>query len=92
MSFLTGVSLGQLGCVVETGTTAVTAPTGKDWFAIQVVTDTKFHTLTNTIASGDALASTTLASAPTIPTGTILYGNITVFQLHSGIVIAYFGG
>ncbi len=91
MSFLLGTSLGQLGCVVETGTTSNTVATGRYWFAIQVVNDAKFHTLTNNLATGDAIANTTLASAPTIPAGTILYGNFSAFQLHQGIVIAYFG-
>ena len=91
MSFLTGVSLGQLGCVVETGLTANTAPTGRFWFAIQVITETKFHTLTNNLASGDAIANVTSGSAIAVPAGTILYGNFSAFQLHSGVVIAYFG-
>lgn len=92
MSFITGVSLGQLGCVVEASPyTTITAPTGRYWFAIQIINDAKFHTLTNNLATGDALANTTLANAPTIGAGIILYGNFSSFQLHQGIVIAYFG-
>ena len=91
MSFITGVSLGQLGCVVETGTTSNTAPTGRYWFAIQVINDARFNTLTNNLATGDALANATSANATPILAGTILYGNFSAFQLHSGAVIAYFG-
>lgn len=91
MSFLVGTSLGQLGCVVETGTTLNNVATGRYWFAIQVINDAKFHTLTNNLASGGSIANTTLASAPTIPAGTIIYGNFSALRLHQGIVIAYFG-
>jgi hypothetical protein len=98
MSFTQGIALGQLGCFVETTANVLNnAPTGREWFAVQVVTDTKFHTLTNASAiasansSSDSLANTTAGSALVIPAGTILYGTFTAFQLHSGIVIAYFG-
>jgi hypothetical protein len=63
-----------------------TAATTGNWAAIQVLTAAKFHTLTGNIA---AAANTTEGSAPTIPAGTMLTGQFTAFQLHSGTVIAY---
>lgn len=90
---LNAIQLGQLGCQIEASPfTAITPPAGRThWTAIQIINDAKFHTLTNTIATGDALANTTLANAPTIGAGIVLYGAFTAFQLHQGIVIAYYG-
>ncbi|NBO99837.1 MAG: hypothetical protein EBU90_06875 [Proteobacteria bacterium] len=88
------ISLGQFGCLVEgTPATLVNPTAGKRWTMIQVVNDTRFHTLTNTLASpsSDSLAHVTAGSAPLIPAGIVLYGNFTALQLHQGIVIAYFG-
>lgn len=62
-----------------------TARTG-DWFAIQVLADAKFHTLTGNLSD---VANTTEASAPVIPAGTVLYGKFATIDLHSGRVIAY---
>lgn len=88
----TSVMLGQAGCVVRSTTgSSITPPTGRVWDVIQVINDTKFHTLTNSIASGDSLANTTLANAITIGAGVCLYGNFTEIRIHSGVVIAYFG-
>lgn len=56
------------------------------WEAIQILADAKFHTLTGNIAN---IANTTEASAPVIPAGTVLYGNFTALDLHSGRIIAY---
>jgi hypothetical protein len=57
-----------------------------DWFAIQVLADAKFHTLTGNLAD---VANATEGSAPVIPAGTVLYGKFTALDLHSGRVIAY---
>lgn len=56
------------------------------WSAIQMVTDTKFHTLTGNITG---VANTAIGSAPEIPGGFVLFGNFTALQLHSGSVVAY---
>jgi hypothetical protein len=58
-----------------------------DWFAVQVLADAKFHTLTGNITNG--IANTTDASAPVIPAGTVLFGKFTALDLHSGRIIAY---
>lgn len=88
----TSVMLGQAGCVVRSTTgSSITPPTGRYWEVIQVLNDAKFHTLTNTIASGDSLANVTAGSAPSIGAGICLYGNFTEIRIHSGIVVAYFG-
>jgi hypothetical protein len=92
MNSYSAVALGQAGCVVRSTTgSSITPPTGRFWNVIQVINDAKFHTLTNTIASGDSLANTTSASAPTIGAGICLYGNFTEIRIHSGVVVAYFG-
>lgn len=57
-----------------------------DWFAVQVLADAKFHTLTGNLSN---VANTTSGSAPTIPAGTTLFGKFTAIDLHSGAVIAY---
>ena len=57
-----------------------------DWFAIQVLADAKFHTLTGNLAD---VANATEGSAPIIPAGTVLFGKFTALDLHSGRVIAY---
>jgi hypothetical protein len=57
-----------------------------DWLAIQVLADTKFHTLTGNLAD---VANATEGSAPVIPAGTVLYGKFTALDLHSGRIIAY---
>lgn len=84
--------LGQAGCVIiATSGTLISAPTGRTWEVVQVVNDAKFHTLTNTIRSGDNFANATLGSASTIGAGINLYGVFTEIRIHSGIVVAYFG-
>jgi hypothetical protein len=57
-----------------------------NWYAIQAVTDTKFHTLTGNITG---VANTALGSAIEIPAGLVMFGSFTTIQLHSGSVIAY---
>jgi hypothetical protein len=38
MSFTQGIALGQLGCFVETTANVLNnAPTGREWFAIQII-------------------------------------------------------
>jgi|TARA_Y100000289_G_C3896841_1_gene136986 hypothetical protein len=65
--------------------------------ALHILDDTKFHTLTflNTDSyKGDlsALANSTSSSADTLPAGTVIYGYVSGFQLHSGKVMAYYAG
>lgn len=92
MSSYSAVALGQAGCVVIATTgTLISAPTGRFWEVVQVINDAKFHTLTNTIRSGDNLANTTAGNAIGITSGICLYGNFTEIRLHSGVVVAYFG-
>ena len=85
------IALGQMGAIVETGTTAVT---GKNIAAIQMIEDTVFAALTPSDTTngygvgsynGDTLGSITL------PAGMTIYGNWTAFTLASGKIIAYQG-
>lgn len=73
---------GKYGCVVETGTTAVTSG-GSPFFAIQMLEDTVFSLLTDTGATGDAMTGFTISA------GQVIYGNFTAFTLTSGKVRAY---
>lgn len=65
---------------------------------VQVVNDTKFHTLadtkTQTANEGATakLADTTAGNCITVPAGMVLYGQFTAIQLHSGYVIAHMTG
>lgn len=89
--------LGGLGSLSETGIEVTNGQNGGqyigaasvragNWYAVQVVADAKFKTLTGNITD---VAKTTSGSAPTIPNGTILFGRFTAIELHSGAVIAY---
>jgi len=56
------------------------------WQAFQILTDTKFHTLTGNLTG---VANTNSLSAVTLPAGLAIYGDFSAFRLHSGSVIAY---
>ena len=71
---------GQRGVIVETGTTALT---GLDAYAIQLLSDTTFATLTEDNRTGDAMTGFA------IPAGIILYGNFRAVTLTSGAVRIY---
>jgi len=85
------VSLGQVGCFVEDGTTVIS---GKKIVAIQFITDTTFTTLTPNSTSyigtaggsGDAIDTNN-----TFPTGMTVFGQWTALTLATGSVIAYEG-
>jgi len=70
------------GAVSIADTTQVNA----DFVSIDVMTDTKFHTLTGNLSGA---ANATEASAHVIKAGTTLDGIFTAIKLHSGTVIAY---
>jgi len=66
------------GGTLITGTTAKTG----SWYAVQVVADVVFSTLTGNLG-GDTYAGVTFAA------GTVIYGSFTAITLASGKVIAY---
>jgi len=72
----------QSGAVSIADTNAVTG----DFVSLDVMTDTKFHTLTGNLSGA---ANATEGSAHTIKAGTTLDGIFTAIQLHSGTIIAY---
>lgn len=78
---ITGAAGACHGVVVETGTDAVI---GK-FYAIQVLSDATFSTLTENGSSGDVMTGFA------IPAGTVIYNGlgITAFTLTSGKVRAY---
>lgn len=71
---------GQRGVIVETGTTALT---GLDAYAIQLLADTTFATLTEDNRTGDAMTGFAINA------GMILYGNFRAVTLTSGAVRIY---
>lgn len=71
---------GQRGVIVETGTTVLT---GLDAYAIQLLADTTFATLTEDNRTGDAMTGFS------IPAGMIIYGNFRAVTLTSGAVRIY---
>lgn len=73
-------TFGMYGSVNKSG--AAAAASGR-FYAIQILNDTVFSLLTDSLASGDAITSLT------IPAGITLFGNFTAFTLTSGAVRAY---
>ena len=71
---------GQRGVIVETGTTALT---GLDAYAIQILTDTTFATLTEDNRTGDVMTGFAISA------GTTLFGNFRAVTLTSGAVRIY---
>ena len=57
-----------------------------NFVSIDVMTDSKFHTLAGNLTGA---ANATEASAHTIKAGTTIDGLFTEIKLHSGTVIAY---
>ena len=70
------------GAVSIANTDAVTG----SFASIDVMTDTKFHTLAGNLTGA---ANATEASAHLIKAGTTIDGTFTEIKLHSGTVIAY---
>jgi hypothetical protein len=71
---------GQRGVIVETGDTALTS---LDAYAIQLLEDTTFSTLTESNKTGDDMTGFA------IPAGVTLFGNFTAITLTSGKVRIY---
>jgi hypothetical protein len=71
---------GQRGVIVETGTTALT---GIDAYAIQMLADTTFATLTEDNRTGDAMTGFA------IPAGVVMFGNFSAVTLTSGAIRIY---
>jgi hypothetical protein len=72
-------SLGQSGATLFADTTARTGA----WFAITILADVVFTTLTDATLDGTAIAGVTFSAGSTI------YGNFTAITLASGTAIAY---
>ena len=85
------VALGQVGCLFEDGTDAIT---GKNIVAITFLEDVTFTTLTpessdyigTASGNGDAIDTSN-----TFPQGVTIFGRWTAFTLASGSVVAYLG-
>ena len=90
------IQLGQNGSVYESGTTAVSAPTGKKIVAIMVVANAVFTTLTPEDANYMGRTATSSeyngdAFSDTLVQGDWVYGSWSGLTLTSGKIIAYFG-
>ena len=85
------ISLGQVGCLFEDGTDAIS---GKKIVAITFLDDCTFTTLTpessdyigTASGNGDAIDTSN-----TFPQGVTIFGRWTAFTLASGSVVAYLG-
>ena len=96
-------TMGQAGAVYENSTTAISAPTGKVFVAIQFVEDTSFNATNGLVAEDDtfwpntqsgatSIASGDVVDTPVVfPAGMTIYGRWTSFILTDGAVIAYVG-
>lgn len=73
--------VGQTGVTNFNDTTVRTG----NWFAIQIIADVIFTTITEVSAEGTA----DMASGITYPAGIILYGHFTAITLASGTAKAY---
>lgn len=71
---------GQRGVIVETGDTALT---GLNAYAIQILADANFATLTESNKTGDVMTGFD------IPAGVVLFGNFTAITLTSGKIRIY---
>ena len=80
-------SFGQGGAIFVNGANG-SAQAG-EFCALQILSTTKFKSLTWARLTGEALHNATEGSAPEIPAGLIIFGQITSFELHSGMVLAY---
>jgi len=90
------IQLGQNGSVYESGTTAVSAPTGKKIVAIMAVANAVFATLTPESAifmgrTGTSSEYNGDTFSDTFVQGDWIYGSWSNFTLSSGKVVAYFG-
>ena len=79
----TGDNYGPNGAYFISDTDTHTAAV--NWYAITMIEDTVFATLTASNWSGDTF------TGETFPKGLTIYGNFTAIVLTSGACIAYFG-
>ena len=92
------ISLGQGGSVYESGTTAITPPSGKNMISITAVGgDAVFGKLEPSLKNGTMIGNTTTSSDyngdafTTLTEGVTIYGSWEGITLSSGAIIAYFG-
>lgn len=68
-------------------TTTASSVTGT-FAGLVAITETKFYSITSTVTGMSAIASTTAANSVTIPAGAYIAGDVSNFQIHSGVVLA----
>ena len=68
-------------------TTTGSSVTGS-FAGLVAITDSKFYAITSPVTGMSGIASVTLANAVTIPAGVYLAGDVSAFQIHSGVVLA----
>ena len=81
----------QISHAARPGTrySSVTASATTGVFAgLVTITDTRFYSITSSVTGMSGFANTTIGSATTIPAGTYLAGDVSSFQLHTGLVLA----
>ena len=86
------VGLGQVGSILETGTTAIS---GKEIVAITFLEDSVFTVLTpesgTNLYIGDSNNNGDSSDSVTFPQGVTIFGRWSAFTLSSGSVVAYLG-
>jgi len=81
----------QISHAARPGTRYVTTTTSSvtgTFAGLVAITETKFYSITSTVTGMSGIANTTLASATTIPAGAYIAGDVSNFQIHSGVVLA----
>ena len=68
-------------------TTTGSSVTGS-FAGLVAITESKFHSITSPVTGMSGIASVTLANAVTIPAGAYIAGDVSAFQIHSGVVLA----
>ena len=68
-------------------TTTASSVTGT-FAGLVAITETKFYSITSTVTGMSGIASVTAANSVTIPAGAYIAGDVSNFQIHSGVVLA----
>lgn len=68
-------------------TTTASSVTGV-FAGLVAITETKFYSITSSVTGMSGIASVTAANSVTIPAGAYIAGDVTNFQIHSGVVLA----
>lgn len=81
----------QISHAARAGTRYVTT-TGSSvtgtFAGLVAITESKLYAITSSVTGMSGIASVTLANSITIPAGAYIAGDVSAFQIHSGVVLA----